>query len=57
MIAPAGFDVSATVDYTCDDGHLLVGPSSRKCLETGFYNEFPPVCKCKKISLLYIIKI
>ncbi|XP_037028180.1 uncharacterized protein LOC119068621 isoform X3 [Bradysia coprophila] len=45
MIAPKGFDVGATVEYSCDDGHLLVGPTSRTCLETGFYNEFPPVCK------------
>lgn len=47
MLAAKGFDVGATVDYACDDGHLLVGPSARTCLETGFYNEFPPVCKCK----------
>lgn len=33
------------MDYSCDEGHLLVGPSSRTCLDTGFYNEFPPVCK------------
>ncbi|KAF5305313.1 hypothetical protein FQA39_LY09278 [Lamprigera yunnana] len=44
MIAE-NFDVGTTVEYTCDEGHLLVGPSSRICLETGFYNEFPPVCK------------
>lgn len=47
MIAPKGFDVGATIDYNCDEGNLLVGPSTRTCLETGFYNEFPPVCKCK----------
>lgn len=47
MIAQKGFDVGATVEYGCDDGHLLVGPSTRSCLDTGFYNEFPPVCKCK----------
>lgn len=45
MIAPNSFDVGATVDYACDEGHLLVGPSARTCLDTGFYNEFPPVCK------------
>lgn len=45
MIAPNSYDVGATVDYSCDEGHLLVGPSSRTCLDTGFYNEFPPVCK------------
>ncbi|PSN56517.1 hypothetical protein C0J52_14785 [Blattella germanica] len=39
------FNVGAVIDYTCDEGHLLVGPASRTCLPTGFYNEFPPVCK------------
>ena len=39
------FNVGATVDYECDEGHLLIGPASRLCLPTGFYNEFPPVCK------------
>uniref|UniRef100_A0A182N1G5 Sushi, von Willebrand factor type A, EGF and pentraxin domain-containing protein 1 n=1 Tax=Anopheles dirus TaxID=7168 RepID=A0A182N1G5_9DIPT len=39
------FDVGAVVEYSCDEGHLLVGPQQRTCLETGFYNEFPPVCK------------
>lgn len=47
MIAPKGFDVGAMVEYGCDEGHLLVGPSTRSCMDTGFYNEFPPVCKCK----------
>lgn len=47
MIAPKGFETGSVVDYSCDEGHLLVGPSARTCLETGFYNEFPPVCKCK----------
>jgi hypothetical protein len=45
MITANGFDVGASVEYKCNEGHLLVGPSSRTCLETGFYNEFPPVCK------------
>ncbi|KAF5278300.1 hypothetical protein FQR65_LT03568 [Abscondita terminalis] len=39
------FNVGTSVEYSCDEGHLLVGPSNRVCLETGFYNEFPPVCK------------
>lgn len=45
MVAAKGYDVSSSVEYKCDEGHLLVGPSVRTCLETGFYNEFPPVCK------------
>uniref|UniRef100_A0A1I8MVF0 Sushi domain (SCR repeat) protein n=1 Tax=Musca domestica TaxID=7370 RepID=A0A1I8MVF0_MUSDO len=45
MIALNGYEVGAQIKYTCDANHLLVGPSTRTCLETGFYNEFPPVCK------------
>jgi len=39
------FNVGANIEYSCDEGHLLVGPTTRTCLDTGFYNEFPPVCK------------
>uniref|UniRef100_T1GUX1 Sushi domain-containing protein n=1 Tax=Megaselia scalaris TaxID=36166 RepID=T1GUX1_MEGSC len=44
MIVPKAksFEVGAQIRYACDPGHLLVGPSVRTCLETGFYNEFPP---------------
>ncbi|KAG8222315.1 hypothetical protein J437_LFUL001857 [Ladona fulva] len=45
ILASRDFEVGSTVDYTCDPGHLLIGPASRTCLPTGFYNEFPPVCK------------
>ncbi|XP_050580784.1 uncharacterized protein LOC126917668 isoform X2 [Bombus affinis] len=41
----SAYEVGATVDYTCNAGSLLIGPSTRTCLDTGFYNEFPPVCK------------
>lgn len=44
------FKVGASVEYSCDEGHLLVGPTVRTCLETGFFNEFPPVCIRKYIS-------
>lgn len=46
MIAE-NFNVGTVVEYACDEGHLLIGPSTRTCLGTGFYNEFPPVCKRK----------
>ncbi|XP_011313896.1 uncharacterized protein [Fopius arisanus] len=39
------YQVGATVSYSCNSGSLLIGPSTRTCLDTGFYNEFPPVCK------------
>ncbi|XP_003691067.1 uncharacterized protein LOC100863755 isoform X1 [Apis florea] len=41
----SAYEVGATVEYTCNAGSLLIGPSTRTCLDTGFYNEFPPVCK------------
>lgn len=47
MVALNGYEVGAQIKYSCDANHLLVGPATRTCLETGFYNEFPPVCKCK----------
>ncbi|XP_008217342.2 uncharacterized protein LOC100121422 [Nasonia vitripennis] len=43
--AVRNYQVGTSVEYTCDTGSLLIGPSSRTCLDTGFYNEFPPVCK------------
>ncbi|SPP78689.1 blast:Sushi%2C von Willebrand factor type A%2C EGF and pentraxin domain-containing protein 1 [Drosophila guanche] len=45
MVALNGFEVGAQIKYSCDSNHLLVGPATRTCLDTGFYNEFPPVCK------------
>lgn len=44
LIAP-NFNVGSRIEYACDEGHLLVGPSQRSCLPTGFYSEFPPVCR------------
>lgn len=39
------YEVGASVEYSCNAGSLLIGPATRTCLDTGFYNEFPPVCK------------
>jgi len=39
------FNVGSRIEYICDEGHLLVGPARRNCLATGFYSEFPPVCR------------
>lgn len=44
----SAYEVGATVEYNCNAGSLLIGPTTRTCLDTGFYNEFPPVCKSKK---------
>ncbi|XP_076289244.1 uncharacterized protein LOC143213361 [Lasioglossum baleicum] len=39
------YEVGTTVEYTCNAGSARIGPSTRTCLDTGFYNDFPPVCK------------
>jgi len=39
------YNVGSRIEYLCDPGHLLVGPARRTCLATGFYSEFPPVCR------------
>lgn len=50
LIAP-NFNVGTRIEYVCDEGHLLVGPSQRSCLPTGFYSEFPPVCRFLECGL------
>ena len=44
------YRIGSRIEYSCDEGHLLVGPSKRSCLHTGFYSEFPPVCRCEPIT-------
>lgn len=44
-VTNTNFHVGASVSYSCNSGSLLIGPSTRTCLDTGFYTEFPPVCK------------
>jgi hypothetical protein len=41
------FNVGNRVEYRCDPGHMAVGPTFRTCLSSGFFGEYPPVCKCK----------
>ncbi|KAK4288839.1 hypothetical protein Pmani_038162 [Petrolisthes manimaculis] len=41
----SSFTVGSNVEYRCNSGHVLVGPASRKCLNSGFFDEFPPTCR------------
>ncbi|XP_042227360.1 uncharacterized protein LOC121869850 isoform X2 [Homarus americanus] len=41
----ANYNVGTDVEYRCDPGHYLVGPAQRSCLDSGFFNEFPPTCR------------
>ncbi|GFY56490.1 sushi, von Willebrand factor type A, EGF and pentraxin domain-containing protein 1 [Trichonephila inaurata madagascariensis] len=36
--------VGSTIEYQCNPGHLLLGPSTRTCQPTGFFSEFAPKC-------------
>ena len=40
------FSIGKRVEYRCDPGHMVNGPSIRTCQPSGFYNENPPICKC-----------
>ncbi|XP_068237942.1 uncharacterized protein [Palaemon carinicauda] len=55
MVAP-NFNVGTDVEYRCDPGHVLVGPSQRTCLNSGFFNEFPPTCRYEACGLPAPIK-
>ncbi|KAK9877979.1 hypothetical protein WA026_020194 [Henosepilachna vigintioctopunctata] len=39
------FNVGTTIEYECDEEHILVGRKTRTCLDTGFYDAFPPTCR------------
>ena len=39
------FNVGNRIEYRCDPGHMAVGPTVRTCLPSGFYSEYPPICK------------
>ncbi|XP_050718309.1 uncharacterized protein LOC126999576 isoform X1 [Eriocheir sinensis] len=47
----SSFTVGSTVEYRCDPGHALVGPAQRSCLDSGFFNEFPPTCRYLECGL------
>ena len=36
--------------YYCEHGYVLVGPDTRKCLYTGYWSEYEPVCERKKFT-------
>ncbi|CAL4069435.1 unnamed protein product, partial [Meganyctiphanes norvegica] len=52
MVSGGGqFAVGTEVQYKCDSGHVLVGPQTRSCLNSGFFNEFPPTCRYLECGL------
>uniref|UniRef100_A0A6A7G4S0 CUB and sushi domain-containing protein 3 n=1 Tax=Hirondellea gigas TaxID=1518452 RepID=A0A6A7G4S0_9CRUS len=42
---PLVYVVGTEVQYTCDPGHVLIGPVSRTCLNSGFFDGVPPICR------------
>ncbi|XP_069970005.1 uncharacterized protein [Penaeus vannamei] len=50
MVA-ANYNVDSEVEYRCDPGHVLIGPAQRTCLESGFFDEFPPTCRYLECGL------
>lgn len=51
MVA-ANYNVDSEVEYRCDPGHVLIGPAQRTCLESGFFDEFPPTCRCESCCFI-----
>ncbi|GFW09592.1 sushi, von Willebrand factor type A, EGF and pentraxin domain-containing protein 1 [Trichonephila clavipes] len=45
--------VGSTIEYQCNPGHLLLGPSTRTCQPTGFFSEFAPKCSSKTAAHLF----
>ncbi|CAL4163422.1 unnamed protein product, partial [Meganyctiphanes norvegica] len=37
--------IGSVVEYSCLPGYVLVGPNTRTCLNSGFYDKFPPTCR------------
>ncbi|KAF2350729.1 C-type lectin-like [Trinorchestia longiramus] len=42
---PLVYVVGTEVEYKCDIGHVLIGPSKRTCLKSGFFDGVPPICR------------
>ena len=40
--------VDSLANYTCNDGYLLIGNSSRRCQYNGEWTGFPPLCRSEK---------
>lgn len=43
-------DVGSRIEYKCNDGNVLTGPTMRTCLPNGFFSEYAPKCKCKCVD-------
>jgi len=39
------FSLHSEINYHCEDGHLLVGPSTRKCQNNGEWSGLAPFCR------------
>ena len=46
-VSVSGFRVGSKATYECDDGFVLVGLATRKCLITAKWSGEAPVCKRK----------
>lgn len=49
------YAVGSLVQFICEGMHQLEGEASIVCTETGFWSHPPPFCKCRTISISYIL--
>ena len=45
VVSLSGTVLGSTARYSCNKGFVLVGESSRKCLDSGRWSGQPPTCK------------
>lgn len=48
-------DIGSQIEYRCSPGTQLIGPNIRTCVETGFFNDRPPKCKCESNYCFYLV--
>ena len=46
-----GTEFGASAMYSCDDGYILSGTSTRNCLDTGLWSGVEPTCDRKSLEL------
>ena len=52
-----GIEYNKKVEYKCDEGYSLVGPSIRFCQSNGTWSEEEPSCKCKNAAVVITPKV
>lgn len=44
------FNIHSTIEYHCEDGHILRGNAVRTCTKEGEWSGSTPICECKLLK-------